>query len=221
MRDRFDQHGWEVMVGAMTNGFNPSNTKPLTPAQKELATYLTEMRGPGPSPMKPQNFRPKGEATLPVVYEYDVQYEGGGGGMHDAAADDSGNIWITVPGSPGKRTVVRVDGATGDVSEFAVPLRDGTGIATAHGVFPAPDGRIYFNASRIAYLDGTMGIIGPKSRTVESITPPSDMTRVSGWLGGDAKGFIRAASGTMHKGGALRFDPRTKAFRQFPSPTAA
>ena len=242
LRGRFDQHGWEIMVGVMTSGFNPGNTSPLTPAQRELATYLTEMRGPWPSPMKPQIYRPKGEATLPVVYDYDVEYEGGGygahngsdwrygqassagggGGMHDAAADDGGNIWFTVPGSPGKRTVARVDGATGAVSDFAVPLRDGTGIAKAHGIFPGTDGRIYFNASpRIAYLDGTMGIIEPKSRTVESIAPPAGMTLVSGWLGGDAKGFIWAASGTMQKGAALRFDPRTKAFKQFPSPTAA
>lgn len=242
LRDRFDQAGWEVIVGVMTNGFNPANTKPLTPAQKELATYLTEMRGPGPSPMKPQVYRPKGEATLPAVYEYDVEYEGGGysahngsdwrygqassaggnGGMHDAAADDGGSLWMTVPGSRGKRTVARIDGETGAVSEYAVPLRDGTGIAKAHGISNGPDGRIYFNASpRIAYLDGTMGIIEPKSRTVESIAPPPGMTLVSGWLGIDAKGFIWAASGTMQKGAALRFDPRTKAFKQFLSPTAA
>ena len=242
LRGRFDQQGWEIIVGVMTSGFNPGNTKPLTAIQKELATYLTEMRGPGPSPMKTQIFRPKGEATLPVFYDYDVEYEGGGytahngsdwrygqassaggsGGMHDAAADDDGNIWMTVPGSPAKRTVVRIDGATGAVSEFAVPLRDGTGIAKAHGISNGPDGRIYFNASpRIAYLDGTMGIIEPKSRTVESIAPPDGMTRVSGWLGVDAKGFIWAASGSMQKGAALRFDPRTKAFKQFPSPTAS
>ena len=76
LRDRFDQAGWEAIVLAMTNGFT-RNPKPLTPAQKELATYLTEMRGPGPSPMKPKVFRPTGEATLPVTYEYDVEYERG------------------------------------------------------------------------------------------------------------------------------------------------
>ena len=46
LRDRFDQHSWEVIVGVMPNGFNPANSKPLTPAQKELVTYLTEVRGP-------------------------------------------------------------------------------------------------------------------------------------------------------------------------------
>src|ERR1700687_221073 len=55
LRDRFDQQGWDAIVLAMTNGFS-RNPKPLTPAQKELAAYLTEMRGPGPSPMTPKVF---------------------------------------------------------------------------------------------------------------------------------------------------------------------
>jgi streptogramin lyase len=46
------------------------------------------------------------------------------------------------------------------------------------------------------------------------------MTRVSGWLGGDAKGNIWTASGTLKAGAALRFDPRTRTFTQFKSPTA-
>src|SRR6185295_12428560 len=52
LRDRFDQAGWEVIVGAMTQNFSRT-AKPLSPAMKELATYLAEMRGPGPSPMQP------------------------------------------------------------------------------------------------------------------------------------------------------------------------
>jgi mono/diheme cytochrome c family protein len=64
LRDRFDEKGWEAIVDAMMNGFNPGPKKPLTNWQKELVAYLTEMRGPGPSPMKPlQVFRPKGSAA--------------------------------------------------------------------------------------------------------------------------------------------------------------
>jgi streptogramin lyase len=241
MRDRFDQHGWETIVRVMTGGFNPANTKPLTPPQMELATYLTEMRGPGPSPMKPQVFRPKGEATLAAVYEYDVEYEGGGysahngsdwrygqassaggnGAMHDATIDDAGNLWFTAPSSIGKRTVARVDRVTGKVTDFAVPLDKGPGVARAHGIYRAADGTIYFNASpRIAYLDGTLGMIDAKAQKVESLAPPSGMTLVSGWLGGDSKGYVWTASGTTKQGAALRFDPRTKTFTQFLSPTA-
>lgn len=237
LRDRFDQHGWETIVSVMANGFSPSNNKPLTPMQLELATYLTEMRGPGPSPMTPKVFRPKGEATLPVVYEYDVEYENGGysthngsdwrfgpassaggaGGMHDATIDFEGNIWFTSTRRSPTRTVGRLDTTTGKISDFAVPLGDGKN-ALSHGIYLAGDGHIYFNASpQIAYLDGTLGIVDPRAMTVESLKAPAG---VSGWLGGDGKGNIWTASGTSKAGGALRFDPRTKTFTAFKSPTA-
>jgi streptogramin lyase/mono/diheme cytochrome c family protein len=241
MRGRFDQHGWETIISVMLNGFSPANNKPLTPLQKELAAYLTEMRGPGPSPMTPKAFRPRGEATLPVVYEYDVEYDGGGfsahngsdwrfgqassaggsGGMHDAVLDFEGNIWFTSTRRSTKRTVGRVDTRTGKVTDFGVPLDDGT-VAMSHGILLGPDGRVYFNASpRIAYLDGTLGIADPRTGKVESIKPPEGMTLVSGWLGADAKGNIWMASGNMKPPtGALRFDPRTRTFTQFKSPTA-
>jgi streptogramin lyase len=240
LRDRFDQNGWETIISVMLNGFSPSNNKPLTAMQRELAAYLTEMRGPGPSPMKPRIFRPKGDATLPVVYEYDVEYEGGGysahngsdwrfgqassaggaGTMHDAVSDLDGNFWFTSTRPSANLTVGRVDGSTGKVTHFGVRLDDGT-VARAHGIYLASDGHIYFNASpRIAYLDGALGIIDPRAQRVESITPPAGMTLVSGWLGGDAQGYVWTASGTMKSGAALRFDPRTRMFTQFKSPTA-
>jgi streptogramin lyase/mono/diheme cytochrome c family protein len=239
LRDRFDQHGWEIIVDVMTNGFNPSNRKELAPWQKELAAYLTEMRGPAPSPMKPlQVFRPKGEATLPVVYEYDVEYLGGGFsthngsdwrfgqassaggavGMHDAALDGDGNFWLTSTRASETRTVARVDGKTGKTTDFAVLKEDGKSARVSHGIYPGSDGRIYFNASpQIPYLDGLLGIIDPKTQKVEGLKAPAG---VGGWLNEDAKGFIWTQSGTMKEGGAIRFDPRTKKFDVFKSPTA-
>jgi streptogramin lyase len=240
LRERFDQHGWEAIISVMLNGFGASNTKPLTPLQKELAAYLAEMRGPGVSPMTLKAVRAHGEATLPVVYEYDVEYENGGftahngsdwrygtastaggaGGMHDAALDFDGNIWFTSTRRSSTRTVGRLDTKTGKITDFAVPLGDGRN-ALSHGIYLASDGRLYFNASPdIAYLDGALGIVDPRAPKVEAIRPPDGMTHVSGWLGGDAKGDIWTASGTMKAGAALRFDPRTKTFTQFLSPTA-
>jgi streptogramin lyase/cytochrome c5 len=241
LRDRFDQHGWETILSVMLNGFLPSNTKPLTPLQKELAAYLTEMRGPGPSPMTPKVFRPRGEATLPVIYEYDVEYDdggftahngsdwrfgqassaGGGGGMHDATLDFDGNIWFTSTRPSRKRTIARLDTKTGKITDFGLPLGDGT-VARSHGILLGPDGRVYFNASpKIAYLDGDLGIADPRTQKVEAVRPPEGSTLVSGWLGSDAKGNIWTASGNMKPPtGALRFDPRTKTFTQFKSPTA-
>lgn len=240
LRDRFDQQGWEAIVLAMTNGFS-RNPKPLTPAQKELATFLTEMRGPGPSPMKPQVFRPRGEATLPVTYEYDVEFDqggfsahngsdwrfgqassaGGGGAIHDTTLDWDGNFWFTSNRASANRTIGRVDGKTGKTTNFGVPIGEGR-VAQSHGILLGPDGRVYFNSSpKIAYLDGDLGIIDPKTQKIETIRPPDGMTQVSGWLGYDAKGRIWAASGpTKTPGGALRFDPKTKTFTQFKSPTA-
>jgi streptogramin lyase len=240
LRERFDQHGWETIISVMLNGFSPSNTKPLTPLQKELAAYLTEMRGPGVSPMKVKAVRPHGEATLPVVYEYDVEYEsggftahngsdwrfgaastaGGGGGMHDAQLDLDGNIWFTSTRRSPKRTIGRMDTKTGKITDFAVQLDDGRN-ALSHGIYLASDGHLYFNASpEIAYLDGDLGIVDPRAPKVEAVRPPAGMTRVSGWLGGDGKGDIWTASGTMKAGAALRFDPQTRTFTQFLSPTA-
>lgn len=243
LRDRFDQHGWNMIVSVMLNGFSPNNEGALSEQQQELANYLTKMRGPGPSPMNPQVFRPTGEATLPVVYEYDVEYDGGGysahngsdwrfgpassaggtGAMHDSAIDFEGNVWFTSTRGSTERTVARVDAVTGETTSYGVPLGNGE-MARAHGIFPAPDGRrIYFNASpRIAWLDGTLGIIDPEAvdmvdkPVLESIEAPAG---VSGWLGIDGRGKIWAASGTMQAGGALRFDPDTQEFMHFESPT--
>jgi len=240
LRDRFDQTGWEVIVGAMTGGFS-RNPRPLSPAMKELATYLTEMRGPGPSPMQPKVYRPKGEATLPVMYEYDVEYadggysthngsdwryghastSGGGGAIHDAVLDWDGNFWFTSNRNSANRTIGRVDGKTGKTTNFAVPI-DGGRMAQSHGILLGLDGRVYFNSSpRIPYLDGDLGIVDTKTQKVETVKPPDGWTRVSGWLGNDAKGRIWTASGMMQRPtGALRFDPKTKSFTLFSSPTA-
>ena len=240
LRDRFDQAGWEAIVAAMTQNFS-RNPKPLPPAMKELATYLTEMRGPGPSPMQPKVFRPKGEATLPVTYEYDVEYAdggysthngsdwryghgssaGGGGAIHDATLDWEGNFWFTSNRASSNRTVGRVDGKTGKTTNFSVPIGEGRS-AQSHGILLGPDGRVYFNASpRIPYLDGDLGIVDTRAQKVETVKPPDGMTRVSGWLGYDAKGQIWTASGMMQPPtGALRFDPKTRSFTQFRSPTA-
>jgi virginiamycin B lyase len=240
LRDKFDQTGWEAIVTAMTQGFT-RNPKPLSPAMKELATFLTEMRGPGPSPMKFQVFRPKGDATNVVTYEYDLEYEqggfsthngsdwryghgssaGGGGAIHDTTLDWDGNFWFTSNRASTVRTIARVDGKTGKTTSFGVPIGEGK-MAQSHGILLGPDGHVYFNASpRIAYLDGALGVVDTKAQKVETYMPPDGMSRVSGWLAYDGKGRIWSASGPQRDlGGALRFDPKTKTFTQFKNLTA-
>ena len=64
LRDRFDEHGWEVVISAMLNGFS-RNPPPPTALQRELASYLAEVRGPGKSPMLLKPFHVADEATFP------------------------------------------------------------------------------------------------------------------------------------------------------------
>jgi streptogramin lyase len=136
--------------------------------------------------------------------------------MHDAAMDGDGNFWLTSTRGSKTRTVSRIDGKTGALKEFALPLDNGQA-RVSHGIYPAKDGKIYFNASpRIAYLDGILGIIHPKDSEVEGVKAPAG---VGGWLGEDGKGFIWTQSGTMEKGGAVRYDPRTRKFDVYLSPT--
>src|SRR5437773_9806843 len=66
LRGRFDEHGWEVIISAMLNGFS-KNPPPSTALQRDLASYPAEMRGPGKSPTSLKPFRVSGEATPPVV----------------------------------------------------------------------------------------------------------------------------------------------------------
>jgi virginiamycin B lyase len=191
--------------------------------------------------MKFQVFRPKGEATLAVTYEYDLEFEqggfathngsdwryghgssaGGGGAIHDATLDWDGNFWFTSNRASTTRTIGRVDGKTGKTTSFGVPIGEGR-VAQAHGIVLGPDGRVYFNASpRIPYLDGALGVADPKTQKVETFMPPDGMSRVSGWLAYDGKGRIWSASGPQRDiGGALRFDPKTKTFTQFKNLTA-
>lgn len=239
LRSRFDQQGWEAIVQAMTNGFSRT-PNPLTPHQKELATYLTEMRGPGESPMRPRVFRPTGEATLPVFYEYDVEFEdggysahngsdwryghsssaGGGGSIHDATVDWDGNIWFTSTRQGTARTVGRVDGKTGETTSYPVAV-EGNPVAKSHGLILGPDGRVYFNASaEVAYLMGDLGIADPRTQTVKGVPLPEGMHGVGGWLSYDGNGNIWGASGGMRPPtGAVKFDPRTEEFTQYLSPT--
>jgi streptogramin lyase len=241
LQNRFDRAGWEVIIGVMLNGFQQKNQKPLTPLQKELAAYLTEMRGPDSSPMRLKAFGVSGASTLPVVYEYDVPYEGGGyaphngsdwrfgpgssagggGGLHDAVLDSLGNIWFTSTGTGGERTIGAMDTSTGRVTNFVVHYPEGK-VARSHGIYGSSDGKIYFNAS--GQVGGAptgnsiLGMVDPRTRQVKTFAPPPGMMLVSGWLGEDAKGNIWTAGGyRTPPSGALRFDPRTETFTEFRS----
>ena len=118
LHNRFDERGWDAVLAAMgrigaMNTFREQPSPVIEHFRADLAAYLAEMRGPGPSPMRFEvPARPRGASTLPVVYEYDLPPDaggrvlntgshwslggpsasGGGFGLHDATVDRGGNV---------------------------------------------------------------------------------------------------------------------------------
>lgn len=258
LQNRFDQRGWEAVITAMSRlsaggGFADEGRPPnrtMTYFKNDLAAYLTEMRGPASSSAQAAvPLRPSGEATLPVVYEYDVPLEsaegylpnnggdwslgpmsgsGGGIGLHDAQPDKDGNLWLSdnTEGSM-TRTVAKVDGRTGEVTKYRYPGRDG-GAAHAHGITVARDGMVWFTMSTSEAFstggveqeaDGTpsgkLGRLDPRTGKLDAFTPPKGMAEATISLDEDGQGNIWASTPK----GAIRFDPRTREFKEFLSIT--
>lgn len=240
LQNRFDEAGWrsimDVMerVGIYGNPPRPdADPLPLIHAFKDdLVTYLTEMRGPGPSPMKLQAFpRPTGDAARVVITEYDVTssadsgtyvtqdgsdwmegvpsaYEGRG--PHDAEVDSRGFVWIVDSQNNRVRTISRLDPATGAIRDFKLDKHSDAGWAMrSHGVVIDENDIAWFNA------DGGLGKIDTKTEKLEWFEPPSTMARVGGTVDVDGKGMVWASTSA----GAIRFDPRTATFQEFKSLT--
>jgi streptogramin lyase len=159
LNNRFDEAGWRQIVRTMEvafyNGRAGTEDEPagqlrwegqiMRYHRDELAKYLAEMRGPGPSPMvlKPMP-RPTGEVARTVVTEYDLPiqdranempwYTGddwelgestgmhGIVGVHDVSADASGTAWITQARTnfESNRTLVKLNPETGDMTSIKV-----------------------------------------------------------------------------------------------------
>ena len=244
LHNRFDEQGWDAVIAAMSrlgamNAFRAQPSPVIEHFRPDLAAYLAEMRGPGPSPMRFEvPPRPHGDSTLPVVYEYDLPPDaggqvlnagsdwslggpsasGGGFGLHDATVDRDGNIWFTYnePESA-TRTVGKVDTATGRVTDFAYPRADGRP-ATSHGIITARDGAVWFNVNlrrRGEPGNERLGRIDPGTETLEVFTPPGEMRGMAIHVAEDAQGNIWGDTAT----GAIRYDPAARAFTAFTSPT--
>ena len=226
LQNRFDERGWLAMIDLMANvsyhGWRGYDSRPSITMEyyrEELATYLTRARGPESPPLtfnlQP---RPTGEAARHVVTEYDIPIaelpteltsingsewsEGipsgmrGGGGMHDAAVDDDGNVWITDSVANDFRTLARIDPRTGQVTGFKLTAADGKRARNAHGITKARNGMLWFDTA------GSLGRLDPTTETFELYTPPRPL-RVGGSLQEDGQGNIWV--GNRH--GALKFDP--------------
>ena len=244
LHNRFDEQGWDDVVAAMArigamNAFRAQPSPVIEHFRADLAAYLAEMRGPGPSPMRFEvPARPRGESTLPVVYEYDLPTEtggyvlnagsdwslggpsasGGGFGLHDATVDRDGDVWFTYnEPEAATRTVGKVDTATGRVTDITYPRADGRA-ATSHGIITARDGAVWFNVNlRVPGEPGNerLGRIDPATEALEVFTPPGEMRGMAIHVAEDAHGNIWGDTAT----GAIRYDPAARAFTAFPSPT--
>jgi virginiamycin B lyase len=245
LSNRFDAHGWDAVVTAMsrletTARFRDRPSPVISQFQDDLVAYLTEMRGPGPSPIRVETSpRPIGEASLPVVYEYDLPAEVGGGhvlnnggdwslgppaasgggfGIHDATVDFYDNVWFTYNDRESiARSIGKVDVKTGRVTDFKYARPDGLA-ATTHGIFVGHDGMIWFNVNlRDPDVPDSarLGRIDPTTDVFDVFTPPVGMNAMTIHVAEDGEGQIWGDSST----GAVRFNPATREWRAFESLT--
>ena len=238
LQNRFDERGWRAMIDLMANvsyhgwrGSSGRRSITIDYYRDELAAYLTKARGPESPPLTFElQPRPSGEAARHVVTEYDIPIaelptertsidgsdwsEGipsgmrGGGGMHDAAVDDDGNVWITDSVPNDFRTLARIDPRTGQVTGFKVTAPDGKRARRSHGITKARDGMMWFDTQ------GSLGRVDPQTETFELYTPPRPLS-VGGSLQEDGRGNIWV--GNRH--GALKFDPDTREFTYYQNKT--
>ena len=237
LQNRFDERGWQAIIDLMGqvsyHGWTGSGRSSLTMQyfRDDLAAYLTKARGPESPPLA-RNIqpRPTGEAARHVVTEYDIPIaelptelvsingsewsEGivsgmrGGGGMHDSAVDDAGNVWITDSVANDFRTLAKVDPRTGQVTGFKLTAADGRRARNSHGITKARNGILWFDTA------GSLGRLDPTTEEFELYTPPQPL-RVGGSPQEDGKGNIWI--GNRH--GALKFDPETQDFTYYQNKT--
>ncbi len=237
LQNRFDKAGWIAVITPMekaATGEVMSNLKNPMPSvahfKEELATYLSKVRGPGPSPMKFEALpRTTGEAARAVITEYDIppgetpdqlsvlngsDWSDGtparwqNQGTHDATVDFMGNGWVTQNGSNKYRSYAKIDSKTGKVTPFKVLSKNG-GVRGTHEITTGPDGMVWMN------IGGGLGRIDPKTDKLEIFEVPQGVGRVGNFVDVNAKGKI----GMVNNNGGLHFDPFTKEFTEFISPS--
>jgi streptogramin lyase len=212
----------------------------------ELAAYLAKVRGPGPSPMQFHPLpRPTGDAARAVITEYDIPpaqaavpgqlavmdgsdwSEGtpadyANVGTHDVAVDFRGNAWFTTFHPNHVRSYGKIDPKTGKVTNYKVEWKNGW-VRNVHSILAGPDGAMWAPiVGKDAEMSdpkaaATMGLgrIDPETEKLEIFTPPSEMHAPGQFLAVDGKGKIW----TVTSVGALRFDPDTKKYTEFISPS--
>jgi virginiamycin B lyase len=252
LQNRFDEKGWEAILNLMSRVYNGGGEyagPDMAPFpvmayyKKELATYLSEARGPGPSTMQIKlRARPRGEAARAIVTEYSIPVAdpdanptddgfptndgtfwslgtpsalNGSRGLHDSQTDRNGDIWFTTSEPSYTRTISRLDTKTGKVTDIKVPGMNGLAAPT-HGLTMDRNGILW--ATVIGDPRGGGGNllrVDPDTMKYEVIAPPKGMAGASTSIDVDSKGNVWATTFA----GAFRYDPNTHEFREFKSPT--
>lgn len=242
LQNRFDEAGWRAVITSMetfgsTGGWSQNPNPIIQYHKEELSTYLAEMRGPGPSPMKfTLPARPQGDAARVVVTEFDVPpaetpdqlaphdgtdwSEGAPAaylarGLHDVVPDLDGNAWVNDSVTNKNRTYAKVDVKTGKVTNFTVPGGGDGYVRGSHSLAVGPDGMVWMDLYAGRSVDGrpvaggeSLGMVDPKTLKFELFHPPAGMTEMSDFVAVDGKNKVWAVT----RSGVMRFDPETKQF---------
>jgi len=247
LQNRFDRAGWLAIITSMerasaAGGVMSGLKEPLpniSHFKEELATYLAKARGPDTSPMKFRPLpRPTGDAARAVITEYDIPpaetpdqlaVEDGSNwsegtpsafrnrGTHDVTVDFFGNAWISSSEANHDRSYARIDTKTGKITNYKIPGRDGW-VRTTHEITTGPDGMIWFTISGNGTGAGSLGRIDPRTEKLEIYSAPEGMTPVTP-VGGHVDVNGKGKVWTVTLKGALRFDPDTRQFTDFISPS--
>jgi streptogramin lyase len=255
LRYKFDAAGWRSLIRFMANEspdgqFNMKRPRDvrIDHYTDDLVAYLTEMRGPGPSPMRFQKLpRPSGELTRvvltefdttppanriePRVYHFNTWSEGSvsvfrSAGLHDLVSDAKSNLWGTGSSTNWDRTYTKVDATTGQLTN--VSIDGGRGIARgAQTVSIDGKGVIWMGlfgaAADPEAASGGMATRGKGSVVmIDSNTEKYEVYTPPGDIPGMGS-FLNASldgSSVWSNGGRgmVRFDVKTKQFSYFESP---
>ena len=232
---RIATSGWVASPMAAGPAREDRPPSPLMDYYKErLAAYLARVRGPGPSPM---NFvprpRPTGDAVLAVLREYDTPGQGYGLPMWedgtdwtegapsktsrknhhamDGTLDFDGNLYFSDDLNTNPyRSVGKIDADTGRVTNVHVPRRRTPEMASAvHDLIADQEGTLWFGA------DGRLIALDPETLEWEAVTTPDGaLVRAGGFHDKDGLGGVWGAV----RGGAIRYDPQTRAATEYQNP---
>jgi streptogramin lyase len=236
LNNKFDENGWRAIVKSMESadyrGYRGVDDLPVANLgwegqiirhhRDELAKYLAEMRGPGPSPMKLKPFdRPAGDAARVVVTQYDLPnadlqnempgYTGddwmlgastgmhGMVGVHDVVADKLGQAWITQSREnfETNRQLVKLDPQPGKMTAMKVLNAAGGPMSFEQVTQPDLHGYIWMHGG------GSYVRIDPATDTLTAYPIPRVYGGTQNSIDTDSKGRAFANG----KYGTLEFDP--------------